>query len=220
MSISLALIGPGAIPDLDTLKTLIEDWLDRDDLDDRIPWFISMFEAEANRKLRTPQMEKETLFSADREDTPLPSDYLAMRALYVEGSPDSPLRAFGASALRMEYEGSTAAVPSGYVLVSEGIRLVPPPAAEILLHMDYFQRIEPLSVVAPSNWLLERHPDAYLYGALFYAEAFLDNAARASQWRGLLDGVFADINRSTRNDRFGAGALVPNATRQVRGARS
>jgi hypothetical protein len=180
--------------------------------------FVQMFEAEANRELRTPQMETSVLFSDADEDRPLPSDYLAMRSIYVEGSPDRPLRGTSPTALKLESDG-TAGTPTKYCLVSGGIRLAPPPAAELLLRMDYFARIEPLSVVAPSNWLLENHPDAYLYGTLFYAEAYLDNAVRAGQWRSLLDNVFERINKATRADRFGAGALVPNTIRQVRGAR-
>lgn len=218
MSFSFALSVAGAIPDLDTLKSTAGDWLDRDDLDSKIPVFIQMFEAEVNRELRTPQMERTVTFSASDEDTPLPDDYLAMRSIYIEGSPDLPLSAMSATAIRQNFSG-VAGTPQAYVLISGALRLVPPPAAEILLTMDYFGAIDPLSVVAPSNWLLEKHPDAYLYGTLFYAEAYLDNAVRAGQWRGLLDNVLERINHSTRNDRFGAGPLIPNAMRQVRGAR-
>lgn len=219
MSISLNLGVEAPIPDLDTLILKVQKWLDRDDLADEVPVFVQLFEAEANRELRTPEMEQTVTFSVEDEDRPLPSNYLAMRAIYREnGTADTTLRGMSPTALKAEYEGSTG-IPRAYALVSGGIRVAPPPADEYLLTMDYFARIEPLSVVAPSNWLLEKHPDAYLYGTLYYAEAYLDNAVRASQWRGLLDTVFAKINKSTRADRYGAGALVPNTTRQVRGAR-
>jgi hypothetical protein len=48
MSISLALSPLGAIPDLDTLKTAVADWLDRDDLETKIPMFIQLAEAQFN----------------------------------------------------------------------------------------------------------------------------------------------------------------------------
>jgi hypothetical protein len=153
------------------------------------------------------------------EDTPLPDDYLAMRAIYREdGTNDTMLRGISPTALKAEFDGAVG-TPQAYALVAGGIRVAPPPADEELLTMDYFRRIDALSVVAPSNWLLTKHPDAYLYGTLYYAEAFLDNAGRASQWRSLLDITLERINRSARGDRYGAGPLVPNATRQVRGAR-
>lgn len=218
MSISLALSSPGAIPDLDTLIATAQDWLDRDDLADKIPVFVQMAEAMFNRELRHPQMERTVTGSTTSEDTLLPDDYLAMRAIYEEGSPDRPLKSFSPTAIRQNYDGSTG-TPVAYSLVSGGIRLIPPPAASVLLTMDYWARIEPLSIFAPSNWLLEQHPDAYLYATLFNAEAYLDNSQSAAQWKGLLDEVVQRINRSASNDRFGAGPLVPSVVTQVRGSR-
>jgi hypothetical protein len=218
MSISLAVTSPGAIPDLDTLKAAVADWLDRDDLETKIPMFVQMTEAMFNRELRAPQMERTVTGTATGEDVTLPSDYLAMRAIYEEGSPDRPLRGIAPTAIRQGFDGSTG-TPVAYSLVSGGIRLVPPPSDSVLLTMDYFALIEPLSVFAPSNWLLELHPDAYLYGTLFNAEIYLDNAQRAAQWKGLLDQVIDRINKTSRNDRYGAGPLVPNSVSQVRSAR-
>lgn len=214
MAISLNVSSPTAIPDLDTLKSTVSDWLDRNDIDDKIPTFILMAEAMFNRELRCSQMEATVTGSVTSEDTPLPADYLAMRAIYVEGSPDQPLRGLAPSALRQEFDG-TAGTPVAYTLVSGGIRLTPPPASEVLITMDYWAKIPGLSVTAPSNWLLETHPDAYLYGTLFHAEALLDNATRAAQWKGLLDQTLARIMARAGNDRYGAGPLVPNAVTQV-----
>lgn len=218
MSISLAISSPGAIPDLDTLKTAVADWLDRDDLEDKIPMFIQLCEAMFNRELRAPQMERTVTFSATDEDTPLPSDYIAMRAIYEEGSPDRPLRGIAPTAIRRGFDGTTG-IPVAYCLVSGGIRLIPPPSDTFLLTMDYFAVLDPLSVEAPSNWLLLLHADAYLYGTLFNAEIYLDNAPRAAQWKSLLDEVVAKINRTSSNDRYGAGPLVANTVSQVRGGR-
>ena len=221
MSISLALDTEGAIANLDDLKDWIADEVDRDlsEITDKLDKWILLAESYYNRHLRTPDMEGEYLFSADAEDMPLPSDYRGMRSIYVEGSPDRPLRAFSASAIRMEYDGTASAYPAGYVLVSGGIRLVPPPSGEILLHMDYFQRITPLSVVAPSNWLLEKHPDAYVAAILFHYYRWAQNLELASAYKMMREELKDEINGAARRDRFGAGALVPNAMRQVRGAR-
>jgi hypothetical protein len=220
MTISLALTDPGAIPDRDTLISTVSDWLDRGtSLDDKIPTFIQLAEAQFNRELRSPEMENTITFSASSEDTPMPaSDYLAMRAMYVEGSPDRPLRAMAPTALRQQFDGSTG-TPVAYSLVGGGIRLAPPPSDEILLTMDYFARIQPLSVSVPSNWLLEKHPGAYLYGTLFNAEAYLDNPVRAGQWKALTDEIVQSIARDARNNRYGAGPLVPNTAQQVPAAK-
>jgi hypothetical protein len=163
-------------------------------------------------------MERTVTASVSAEDTPLPADYLAMRAIYEEGSPDRPLRGISPTAIRQGFDGSTG-TPVAYCLVSGGLRMVPPPSGELLVTMDYWARIENLSTTQPSNWLLENHPDAYLYATLFQAEAYLDNATRAAQWKGLADRVIDRLNRTSRNDRYGAGPLVPNTVAQVRGAK-
>jgi hypothetical protein len=218
MSISIALSPSGAIPDRDTLITAIQDWLDRDDLEAKIPMFIQMAESIFNRELRCPQMERTSTSSVSSEDTILPEDYLSMRAIYQEGSPDRPLRGVAPTAIRQGYDGTTG-IPTAYCLVSGGLRLIPPPNDTISLTMDYFARIEPLTVSSPVNWLLEQHPDAYLYGSLFNAEVYLDNMQRATLWKQALDGIVERINRTSRNDRYGAGPLVPNTVGQVRNSR-
>ena len=219
MSISLDTSSPSAIPDLDTLTVKAADWLDRSDLADKIPVFIALAEEMFNRELRSPEMEKTVTFQVADEDTPLPDDFLAMRAIYIEGSPDLPLKGMSPTALRQEFDGSTA-TPTAYALVAGGIRMAPPPSEPILLTMDYFRSLAPLSVFAPSNWLLLKHPSAYLYAVLFFAESFLDNAIRAAQWKGLLDQVIGRINKTGRDNRYGAGPLVPNTIAQVWGSRA
>lgn len=219
MGISLNVSSPGAIPDLDTLKATIADWLDRDDLDAKIPVFIQLAESMFNRELRCPEMENTVTASVDTEDTSLPDDYLAMRAMYIEGSPDNPIKAMSPTALKSEYNGASG-FPKAYALVGGGMRLAPPPSGPILLTMDYFAQIDPLSVFAPSNWLLEKHPDAYLYASLYFAEQILDNPTRVQQWKSLLVEVIERINRAAKNNRYGAGPLVPNTVGQVSGSRS
>jgi hypothetical protein len=163
-------------------------------------------------------MERKVIGNATGEDVDLPNDYLAMRAIYEQGSPDRPLKGIPPTAIRDGFDG-TAGTPVAYSLVSGAIRLVPPPDTTYVLAMDYWAEIEPLSAFAPSNWLLQKHPDAYLYGSLFQAEAYLDNATRASQWKGLLDQVIQRINGRANDDRYGAGPLVPTSIVQVRGAK-
>lgn len=219
MSISLAVSSPGAIPNLDALKSTIADWLDRGDIDDRIPVFIQMSESLFNRDLRTPQMEASITFSAVAENTNLPDDFLAMRSMYLEGSPDRPLSSMSPTAIRQSFNGASG-IPVAYSLVSEQIRLVPPPDGEILLTMDYWARIEPLSVFSPSNWLLNLYPNAYLYASLYHAEAMLDNPDKASIWKSLTDEFIDKIGSQARLDRYGAAPLAPNTAVSIRGIKA
>lgn len=58
MAISINVSSPAAIPDLDTLKSTVSSYLDRDDLNAMLPQFILLAESMFNRVLRCSDMEK------------------------------------------------------------------------------------------------------------------------------------------------------------------
>src|ERR1051326_4633117 len=168
MAISIDVSDPLAISSRDDLKVWVAEEVDRDvdEISDNLDKWILMAEARFNRDLRSPEMEKSAILLASGEDTALPGDYLAMRAVYEEGSPDRPLKAVSPTSIRRGFDGSTG-TPVAYALVSNSIRLIPPPASEILLSLDYWAGLENLSTITPSNWLLDKHPDAYVTAILF-----------------------------------------------------
>lgn len=214
MSIALNIGSSSAIPDYSTLKQTVSDWLDRDDLDAKIPQFVQLAESHFNRILRAGSMETSTVITATAEDVALPSDWLGMRAIYVEGSPDSPLSAIPPSALR-QYSDGTPGTPTAYSLVAGILRLIPPPDDTVYLKLDYFAKLVQLTDESPTNWLLQNHPDAYLYGTLWRAEAYLKNAQGAAEFKSLADEVVNEVNRAAENNRYGAGPLSRNTVAQV-----
>jgi hypothetical protein len=220
MAISINVSAAAAIANKDDLKTWIAEEVDRDlsDITDNLDKWILMAEARFNREIRSPEMEKSVTAVVTGEDTPLPADYLAMRAIYIDGSPDRPLRGMAPSAIRQEFDGTTG-VPVAYTLVSQALRLVPPPASDsdILITMDYWARIDALSTASPSNWMLEKHPDAYVTAVLFHYYRWSKDRESAVDANAICQGLIDQINRSSRNDRFGAGPLVPNHVVQTRG---
>jgi hypothetical protein len=220
MAISVNVSSAVAIGSKDDLKTWIAEEVDRDlsEITDNLDKWILMAEARFNRDLRCSEMERSIFGYATAEDMPLPDDYLAMRAIYIEGSPDRPLRGLAPSAIRQEFDG-TAGTPVAYTLIADSLRLVPPPSDNVLLSMDYWAKIEALTTNNPSNWLLEAHPDAYVTAVLFHYYRWSQNREAAVDANQLCELLIAKINRSSRNDRFGAGPLVPNAVVQVRNAK-
>lgn len=216
MTISLNISSPAAIADYDALQSEIASWLDRDDLTSRIPTFILMAESFFNRELRTPQMEATVSFSVSDEDTPLPVDYLAMRSIYQETTPDNPLRGMSPDGLRQEFVGQ-AGIPTSYAIVAGGIRVAPVPESTLVFTMDYFARIASLSVTAPSNWLLEQAPDLYLFASLYFAEVYNENPARAGQFQALAENILARLKQSATAARWGAGTRPSTAMQVGRG---
>jgi hypothetical protein len=222
MSISVNIVPAGAIASRDALKQWCAEEVDRDlteatpsgTLSDNFDKWIAMAEARFNRELRTPDMETTVTLSATEADTALPDDYLAMRAIYEDGSPDSPLSALPPPSVRQEYDG-TPGQPQAYILVSGGLRLVPPPDTQYLLSLDYYAKIEALSDVVPYNWLLLKHPDAYVTAVLFHYFRWSKDRESAIDANTLCTSIIADINQMSRADRYGAGPLARATVRQT-----
>lgn len=218
MSVAFSIVLPGTIGNYNDLVSKVAAWLDRDDLAVRVPDFIALAEARFNRILRTPEMETGLVKIDSTENAPLPDDFLAMRTIYIEGSPDRPLRAMAPAALPRDFSGA-AGMPQAYAIAGRMIRLAPPPNAPVTLAIDYYARIPSLGVGTPTNWLLDNHPDIYLYGALVQAEAFTSNDDRIQLWKTALDEALGELTLASSKARWGSGPLVPNSVAQVRGAR-
>jgi hypothetical protein len=151
--------------------------LNRADLTSQIQTFIQFAEADLNTRLRDRQMIVRAEATSDEEYVQLPSDWLEALNLQLVGGM-SPLRYITLD--ESDIVNSTRALtsPSFYSLMNGAIELVPPPAHDVDIEMVYYGKIPSLSDAAPSNWLLVKAPDVYLYGALTHAAPFLMDDAR------------------------------------------
>jgi hypothetical protein len=216
MSISLNIASISPIENYDDLQNEILNWMDREEdaaAIARVPKWILFAESWFNRELRTIDMERSVLFSIADEDTPLPSDFLGMRAIYQETTPDFPLNGMSPDQLRREF-GGQGGIPHAYAIVGGGIRVAPVPETELLYNMDYHGRIENLSVTAPSNWLLEQAPDLYLFAALFFGYTWAKNPESAAEVRDLAIAILERLKVTANAARWGAGQK-PNPVRQA-----
>jgi hypothetical protein len=216
MSISLNISAAAPISNYAELQDKILKWMDREGDADAIalvPDWIQFAEVMFNRELRTPEMEHTVTFSIADEDTPLPSDFLGMRAIYEETDPDRALSGMSPDQLRLDYGGNSG-IPQGYAIIGGGIRVAPVPDQEYIYTLDYIQQIVPLSVIAPSNWMLEKHPDAYLIAALAWGYDWMDNEAKANRYAQLAAGIVDRIKTISNTVRWGAGQR-PNPVRQA-----
>ena len=83
-------------------------------------------------------------------------------------------------------------------------------SAEYTVRMRYRKRIPALSAQCATNWLLRKHPDAYLYGALSQALIYFRDDERQvirDAYASALDAIEEDDKRtaypSTLNARLG-----------------
>tara|TARA_R110002020_G_scaffold463194_2_gene683137 strand:+ start:85 stop:711 length:627 start_codon:yes stop_codon:yes gene_type:complete len=192
-----------AINSYSTLQTAVSNWLDRDDLSDRIPEFISLAEATFNRVLRIRAMETtlaDTTPSGSKED-PLPTGYLQLREIHLTTSPIVSLAYITPEIMYRIRSGSISGKPTNYTILGDNILFGPTPDGAYDYSITYYKAFTELSDVAPTNWLILNAPDLYLYGTLLQAEPFLMNDERVGLWEKGVRQVIGDLQQQDDKDR-------------------
>tara|TARA_R100001594_G_scaffold102382_1_gene137106 strand:- start:105 stop:731 length:627 start_codon:yes stop_codon:yes gene_type:complete len=192
-----------AINTYSTLQTAVANWLDRNDLTDRIPEFISLAEATFNRTLRLRAMEttvSDTTPSGSKEDA-LPTGYLQMREIHLTTSPVISLAYITPEIMYRIRAGSHNGKPNAYTIVGDNILFGPTPDDGYGYSMTYYKAFDALGDDTQTNWLILNAPDLYLYGTLLQAEPFLMNDERVPLWERGVRQVINDLQEQDDRDR-------------------
>lgn len=220
MTVSLAIGILEPIGEWRTLVNTIKSWCNRDDWDDiQVTEFIAIAEARFNRVLRHPEMEEIVSATLTTGNNDLPADFLAMRSIYTDSY---ELKAKTPNALIRDY-GAASGQSVAYTLIGSSprkIRLGPQPASDTDVTLVYYKKIIGVNEENADNWLLNEHPDLYLYGCLLAAEAYLANDERLPIWKRAYDEALAELDRAGNRDRYGSAPLVASAVPQIRGIRA
>lgn len=205
---------------ISNLTQLIEEI--RDEMDDsgysldKIYRAIGRAEAMFNRQLRCPQMETETDLNVTSEATELPLDFIALRAVYLEGSPDNTLLAMSPAGLRYQYQGRDG-TPKAYAL--ENNRLLVAPVGNASVTITYYAKLVPLTDNNPTNWLLRDYPDLYLHQTLAILFGKTGDRERAADNLSIATALIEQVNNAGRKARWGSAPLSPVLVTQVPGSR-
>lgn len=190
------------------LVSAVGDWLDRDDLAAKIPNFVTVTEARLNRLLSDMDMEVWTTLTATDEATPLPDDYGEMVSITCGAGPLTPIGPVAFSAVDTSVTGE----PRFYCIVDGEIRFAPADSAASI-GLVYRRTVPSLTATSPTNWLMTRAPDVYLYGALLQASAFLVEDDRVPLWKAAFDEALAELRADGSRRKWGAGPLAPRIAR-------
>jgi hypothetical protein len=198
-----------AISNYTELKTAVANWLDRDDLTDRIPEFIALAEARFNRILRLRSMEVK--YTADtvaaQRNLALPASYIQMRNFQVNTSPLTVLSYVTPEIYDRLWGGSTQGTPKFYTILANEVSLGPIPASVQEVEMLFYKKFDNLSASTATNWLITNAPDIYLYGAMLEAEPFIMNDERVPLWAQALQQGVSDLQEQDNKDRHSGSAL-------------
>lgn len=176
------------------LLAAIADVIHRTDLSSAIPTFVMVTEAKLNRHLRVRQMEN--VLSA----TPitsgvitLASDIADVKTLWLPGYEGTPLK-------RQSLEAVVASETQGVATLYARRG-----ASDLYFNGTgdvqgvLYQKIPALSGTNLTNWLLDEHPDVYLYGGLVEAAIYTkdDPSTYEAKYLSALNEVASIENRYT-----------------------
>ncbi len=195
------------------LKDALADWLDRSDLTDRIPDFITLAEARLNRDVRIRPMEVRSSMetTAGQRYFNLPGGYLQMRNMQINSNPITPLEYITPEMLDRLYGSDTTGKPKAYTLIGDEIQLAPIPDSDYTVEMAFYEKFTPLgdgtSGTVTSNWLTTNAPDVLLYGALLEAEPFIKNDERIALWLNAFNSAIRKVQDADAKDRHSGSAM-------------
>lgn len=191
------------------LKTAVVGWLNKSTLPNGAALaaeFIALAEAQMNRELDTREMTATMTVTLSGEELALPCDFAGVRSFRIEGSPATALEYAPPEAFDSALGTGK---PTRYT-VTDVISFDPVPDSDYEARLRYRKRIPALSAQCATNWLLRRHPDAYLYGALSQALVYFRDDERQvirDAYASALDAIEEDDKRtaypSTLNARAG-----------------
>ncbi|MXO72872.1 phage adaptor protein [Alteraurantiacibacter buctensis] len=171
---------------------LIRHLMLSDDTIERLPTLIRLGEVRLARVLDTPQMETTAtiLTTAGAQTVALPTDMEMPGQLR-----DSARGVIAATSIEnVEAYGQDVGPPVVWARHGDTAVLGPVPDAEYTLALRYSTRLPFLNDNNTSNWLLSRHPDAYVWMCCAVICEHLDNMDSASGYLQQANAVIAEIN--------------------------
>lgn len=181
---------PPAIGSYDSLKSQIQEWMDRSDITGNIPMIIGLAEARLNRVLKVVETDVSL------------SGVAGERALDISALSIVQPIALKIKDLSREYDViqrdsgdfnyiDITGRPMFYCVEGSSITL------DRLQDQPYHYRFRyqgrfALNDAAPSNRLLEDHPDVYLAACLVWGGLFTQDDRKIATWKGLLDEYLAE----------------------------
>lgn len=191
------------ISDYASLLVDVGEYSERDDIAHLFPRFLGLAEAKMNRVLRVGEMETTAVVSLVEGDGPLPDDFLEARMVTVANG--RGLSSWSLQELNRRFR-NYGGVPAGYAIVGSTIKARPSTTGNVVL--DYYAKIPLLTPQNPTNWLLDKAPDAYLYALVEEVGIWSKNVDLVTSARGLKEAALYGLTLQDEGARWGNGQVV------------
>lgn len=174
--------------------------MNRSDLTNNIPDFIALVEADLRHDEAVSSYRRSTI-TLNAATVALPSDFREFGSdgslFFDDGIRQGPIEIVPPESWAAE-EGRTGRL-TGYprfaTVATDGTELLlsPVPDQAYTAKIVYAIKLPVLSATNASNWILDGHPDLYLYGALKHAAPFLKEDPRVATWGPFYDQAKARL---------------------------
>ena len=208
---------------VEALKESIAKWCVRvgdTEFEAQTPEFIRLAELRIERELDWPMHERETTggtMTAGNSRLILPAgdDYSHFSyplQLAITAPPITTLETAALAKLEDLRGSGSPGRPTHFALVGTlfglTVQLAPTPDANYPYLLRWMGGIPKLGEgVFQTNWLLQQGPDAYLYGSLLHAAAYIQDDTRVPLWEGFFRDAVRSLKRIAVRQRTGGGRL-------------
>jgi len=187
------------------LKTAVANWLEDDNLTDRIPEFIALAEFDASNTLRVRLMEsRDTSITtvAGTEFYTLPTTFLEARFVQFNRNPVRRMKYRTPEQYITEKASTTTGDSQVFTIIGSEIGFRPIPSAAWTVEISMYSRLAPLSDSNTTNWFTDNAPQILLYGALYHASIYLVDNERVAAFHTVFNQMIGKWNDSEQSGRF------------------
>ncbi|MEH6435777.1 phage adaptor protein [Massilia sp. DD77] len=182
------------------LRAAVVGWLHRSDLAGQIPDFIDLAERRFNRIAQVRLMENEVplTLTAGSRSIALPDGFTAPLAVWLaDVQPRDVLSAVVPEQLPVS---SQAGRPRYWAVDGGNLAFDCPADAAYPVTLRYRGGFK-LNDAAPTNTLLTKYPDLYLYGTLLESAPRIRDADSLALWQVMYDRAVKEINQAESRSR-------------------
>lgn len=140
---------------------------------------------------------------------PLPSLYVAMKGVDIQGSSNPPLEYIPTLSTDLLKSKRASGRPVNYTIEQDCFRIDPLPDGTYYADLKYYAR--PAALSSSLNDIFRNAPSVYLYATLLEVALYLPDNEAATKWHSLYAAACSGLSRSDQRDRYGAGPLRTRA---------
>lgn len=195
------------------LKTAVVSWLDvaTTDFTSTIDDLVTVGEKRIFRETRTRDMETALSSVIAAGVIALPTNYVAMKFCYVDGTPVQALERRSAEWIYSKYpQRSSSSKPSFIAREAGNFIFGPYPDSTYTIKGSYYVRLGALSGTV--NALFTANPDLYLFACLAESEPLIGRDSRIPLWEAKYQKILASVNAEDKNEDQSGSSLQMRVT--------